>query len=67
MPEVAGDAALLVDPYSVESISAAMREVVDNPKLVTKLRMAGLERAKMFRWSSSAQKLYEVFKMVSES
>lgn len=67
MPEIAGDAALLVDPYSVESISAAMREVVDNPKLVTKLRMAGLERVKMFRWSYSAQKLYDLFKIVCDS
>ena len=64
MPEVAGDAAILVDPYSVESISAAMREVLDNTRLADRLRSAGLERAKLFNWSYSAQKLYDVFTMV---
>ncbi len=67
MPEVAGDAALLVDPYSVESIATAMREIIDNPQKAETLRSAGLERAKMFRWSYSAQKLYDVCRMVSES
>lgn len=66
MPEVAGDDALLVDPYSVESIAAAMREIIDNPQKAETLRSAGLERAKMFRWSYSAQKLYDVCRMVSE-
>lgn len=64
MPEVAGNAALLVDPYSVESITAAMREVFDNAQLVQTLRVAGLERAKTFRWSCSAQKLYDLCKSV---
>lgn len=66
MPEVAGDATLLVDPYSVESIAAGMQEILDHPQRAEALRTAGLERAKMFRWSYSAQKLYEVCKMVSE-
>lgn len=67
MPEVGGNAALLVDPYSVESIAAAMQEILDHPQHAETLRTAGLERTKMFRWSYSAQKLYEVCKMVSES
>jgi glycosyltransferase involved in cell wall biosynthesis len=67
MPEVAGGAALLIDPYSVESIAAAMREILDNPRRAESLRKAGLERAGMFRWSYSAQKLYDVFRMVNES
>jgi glycosyltransferase involved in cell wall biosynthesis len=67
MPEIAGDAALLVDPYSVESIAAAMREILDSPRRVNALRVAGLERAKLFRWSYSAQKLYDVCKMVCKS
>jgi len=67
MPEVAGGNALLVDPYSVDSIAAAMRETVDNPGRMAALRTAGLERIKLFRWSYSAQKLYNLFKLVSES
>lgn len=64
MPEVAGNAALLVDPYSVESIAAAMQEIIDNPQRAKVLRAAGLERVKMFSWAYSAQKLYKVCKMV---
>jgi len=67
MPEVAAGNALLVDPYSVDSIAAAMRETVDNPGRMATLRTAGLERIKLFRWSYSAQKLYNLFKLVSES
>lgn len=67
MPEVAGDAALLVDPYSVESIAAAMREVQNSPELVARLRLAGLERSKLFKWSYSAKKLYDIFTLVCKS
>lgn len=67
MPEVAGNAALLVDPYSVDSISMAMREILGNPRLITKLRNDGLERSRSFKWSSSAQKLYDLCHMVSEA
>ncbi len=67
MPEIAGDAALLVDPTSVESIAAAMQEILDNPQRAETLRAAGLERVKMFSWAYSAKKLHEICKMVSES
>jgi glycosyltransferase involved in cell wall biosynthesis len=67
MPEVAGGAALLVEPYSVDSIASAMRELLANSRRVEELRSAGLNRAMSFRWSYSAQKLYDVCKMVSES
>ena len=65
MPEVAGDAALLVDPYSVDSIFVAMRELLDNHRRAETLRMAGLERAKVFRWANSAEKLYDLCRLVS--
>jgi glycosyltransferase involved in cell wall biosynthesis len=67
MPEIAGDAALLVDPYSVESIAAAMQEILRNPQRAEALKKAGLERAKMFRWSHSAQKLYDLCNSVCAS
>ncbi|KAB0664866.1 glycosyltransferase family 4 protein [Oryzomonas japonica] len=67
MPEIAGNAALLVDPYSVKSIAAAMQELLNNLQHAEALRMAGLERVTMFKWSTSAQKLYDLCKSVSES
>ena len=67
MPEVAGDAAMLVDPYSIDSIAAAMQEILCNPQCAEALKKAGLERARMFRWSYSAQKLYDLCRSVSVS
>lgn len=67
MPEVAGDAAILIDPHSVESISAAMLEVLNNPARAEELKKAGLERVKQFSWSRSAQKLHKLCERVSVS
>lgn len=53
IPEVAGDAALLVDPYSVSAIAAAMTEVIRDPKTWQQLRQRGLERAKQFSWEKT--------------
>lgn len=67
MPEVAGGAALLIDPHSIESLTAAMGEILHNSGQVNALRTAGIERARTFRWSNSAQKLYDVFRLVSKA
>ena len=67
MPEVAGDAALLIDPYSVESIAGAMGELLEVPRRADSLRIAGLERAKIFRWSYSADKLHNLCKRLTEN
>lgn len=66
MPEVAGDAAILVDPHSVESISAAMLDILNNQARADELKKAGLERVKQFRWSRSAEKLYGLCRKVIE-
>ena len=46
LPEVAGEAALLVDPYDVDAIAEAMRSALSDPKLAEELRDKGLARAK---------------------
>ncbi len=66
MPEVAGDAAILVDPHSVESISASMLEILNNPARVEEMKEAGLERVKQFSWANSARKLYNLCQKMSE-
>ncbi|MFH1027875.1 MAG: glycosyltransferase family 1 protein [Pseudomonadota bacterium] len=65
MPEIAGGAALLVDPYSVESIAAAIQEIMLNPQCADQLRMAGFTRVEHFKWTNSARRLYELCKKVS--
>ncbi len=54
MVEVAGGAALLVDPYEVEGISRAMEKIYGDPILRADLIRKGFERAKMFSWSKAA-------------
>jgi glycosyltransferase involved in cell wall biosynthesis len=64
LPEVAGEAALLVDPYNVEEIAAAMRRVLEDPDLAQELREKGLARAKQFSWERTARQTIEVYKKV---
>jgi len=54
MPEVAGNAALLVNPDSVESICEAMKKITADPGLRKDLTAKGLERAAAFSWDRSA-------------
>ena len=55
MPEIAGDAALLVDPYSVDSIANGMKMVFEDSDLRSDLSAKGLERAKDFSWDKTRQ------------
>jgi glycosyltransferase involved in cell wall biosynthesis len=59
MPEVAGDAALLVDPFSVESICDAMMKIAWDRTLRSTLIQKGKIRGKEFNWEKSAEKLWE--------
>ncbi len=60
MPEVAGDSAILVDPFSVESIAEGMGRLVENPDLRRELSERGIQRASRFTWERSAGIVSEV-------
>ena len=60
LPETAGDAALLVDPTSVEQISEAMKQVVSDNSLRQRLRKKGLERATQFSWVKTGARVHEL-------
>ncbi len=62
MPEVAGEAALYVDPYSVESIAQAVVEVCGDVKTREKLIKAGFGRVREFSWQRAAAKTIKVYK-----
>jgi len=57
MPEVAGGAALLVDPTSVEQIAMAMEQIVSSTSLRSQLRAKGLAQAARFSWAHSAARV----------
>jgi glycosyltransferase involved in cell wall biosynthesis len=54
LPEVAGDAALLFDPLSVDAISAAIAHLLDDAALRARLIVRGREQVKRFSWQQSA-------------
>lgn len=64
MPEVAGDAAVLIDPYSVDELSEALEKVLVNKNLREKLIEKGYAQAKKFSWEKCAKKTLEVYKSV---
>lgn len=56
LPEVAGDAALFIDPYRIESIAEAMEKISDD-SLRKDLIAKGLEQCKLFSWDKTAEKV----------
>lgn len=60
MPEVAGDAAIIVDPYDPGAIAQAMTRLTSDVGLRQSLRSRGLERARMYSWQSTALQVQEV-------
>ncbi|MEB3350762.1 MAG: glycosyltransferase family 1 protein [Cyanobacteriota bacterium] len=60
LPEVVGDAALLVDPRRPEAIASAMERLEGEPGLALALGQAGLERARAFRWDRAAAQVQAV-------
>src|SRR5687768_1264429 len=64
LPEVAGGAAELVDPYDVESIGEGLRRVLDDPAHAAEMRRKGLTRAREFSWDRSVARTHEVYQTV---
>jgi glycosyltransferase involved in cell wall biosynthesis len=64
MPEVVGDAALLVDPKDPASIAEGLRRLIEDEALRAVLRAAGPERARLFTWERAGRQLYELFRRV---
>ncbi len=61
LPEVAGDAAELVDPIDVEGWASALGALIDDPARRTVLIRRGFERATQFTWTVSAESLLSVY------
>ena len=61
MPEVAGDAALLVDPYQIEEIKNAIYTLTNDAELCTKMSTEGIGRASRFSWQHAAAQTSQVY------
>ncbi|MDY7079456.1 MAG: glycosyltransferase family 1 protein [Chloroflexota bacterium] len=62
LPEIAGDAAILVDPYDVESIAGGIALVLSDENVRRQLIEKGLERVKRFSAEKSAAAIVETYK-----
>jgi glycosyltransferase involved in cell wall biosynthesis len=65
LPEVAGDAAVLVDPHDARDVAAGLRRVLNEPGLREELRRKGLARAREFSWERAARRALELFEQVA--
>ena len=65
LPEVVGDAAIMIDPYDVEGLAEAMHQVLADRDLQEDLRRRGLERAAGFTWERTARETVEIYRAVA--
>lgn len=61
LPEVAGGAALLVDPYDPDAIASGIVQAVTDERLRADLISRGLARARSFSWPQSVKKIHEIY------
>lgn len=62
LPEVAGDAGLIVPVGRPEALAAAVARVLEEPDLADNLRVAGVERATQFSWDAAGSRLAECYR-----
>jgi alpha-1,3-rhamnosyl/mannosyltransferase len=65
LPEIAGDAAIQVDPRDTEAIREAMLRLADDSALCARLVAAGLLRARQFSWQTCAERVEAVYRNVA--
>lgn len=61
IPEVVGDAAVLVNPYDTVSLAEGMYAILADPKLAEEYRTRGFKRVKEFSWLDTAQKTLDIY------
>ena len=62
LAEVAGDAALLVEPQDMAAIRDGLREMTENAELRAELRQRGTARARLFSWEKAVRETWEVYR-----
>jgi len=66
LPEVTGDAAVLIDPHDVQGMAGAMETVLGDPGMREGMRRKGLEQAKGFSWEKTARMILGILRDVGE-
>jgi len=66
LPEVAGTAAIFVDPADVESISTGLKRAIDDVPLRRTLREAGPAQARQFSWDTTASRVFQTLRQAAQ-
>lgn len=64
LPEVAGNAAMYFDPYSMDSINNTINIALNNSKLMNDLKVKSIKRLSKFSWSKTAEQTREIYEIV---
>ncbi|HEX7176429.1 MAG TPA: glycosyltransferase family 1 protein [Pyrinomonadaceae bacterium] len=66
LPEVVGDAGLLVDPFDTGAIARSLARLIEDAELRAALRVKGLERARQFDWRETARSTLGIYRSATE-
>jgi glycosyltransferase involved in cell wall biosynthesis len=66
LPEVLGDAGALVDAQDAHGMAAAMAHLLDDDEFATACAANGIQRARQFKWSETAGRVYDVYRRAIE-
>jgi glycosyltransferase involved in cell wall biosynthesis len=66
LPEIAGDAAMLVDPFSEEDIAAALTSMIREKDFREQLIQKGSRRCKDFSWEGAAEQIYQILRTTAQ-
>jgi glycosyltransferase involved in cell wall biosynthesis len=61
LPEVTGDAAILINPYDIDQMASAMINILEDEELKGRLAKKGMQRAAMFSWEKMARETLEAY------
>ena len=64
LPEVLGDAALMIDPTDQSALGDALEAVLSQPEVRGRLQSAGARQARLYTWDKCAERTVEVYKEV---
>lgn len=62
MPEVAGDACELIDPYDIDALESAITKVLSSDEIQSQMVEKGLEQAAKFSWEKCAKEILDIIK-----
>jgi len=64
LPEVAGEATIMIDPHKPDEIAESIKSILSNQELRENLVKKGLENSKKFSWKKTAQKTFTLFEKI---